>query len=65
MPVCEELGIGVVAYSPLGRGFLTGAIRRIEDLDAGDFRRDNPRFSGDNCRLGSNRRAQDAGDKSV
>src|SRR5467141_611868 len=48
MPVCEELGISVVAYSPLGRGFLTGAIRRIEDLDAGDFRRGNPRFSGEN-----------------
>src|SRR3979490_3418219 len=48
MPVCEELGIGVVAYSPLGRGFLTGAIKRIEDLDAGDFRRDNPRFLGEN-----------------
>ena len=48
LPVCEELGIGVVAYSPLGRGFLTGAIKRIEDLDAGDFRRGNPRFSGEN-----------------
>src|SRR6202023_3778535 len=48
LPVCEELGIGVVAYSPLGRGFLTGAIKRIDDLDAGDFRRGNPRFSGEN-----------------
>src|SRR6267154_608130 len=48
LPVCEELGIGVVAHSPLGRGFLTGAIKRIEDLDAGDFRRDNPRFLGEN-----------------
>jgi aryl-alcohol dehydrogenase-like predicted oxidoreductase len=48
LPVCEELGIGVVAYSPLGRGFLTGAIQRIEDLDAADFRRDNPRFSAEN-----------------
>src|SRR6202045_4353845 len=48
LPVCEELGIGVVAYSPLGRGFLTGAIKRIEDLAAGDLRRDNPRFSGEN-----------------
>ena len=48
VPVCEELGIGVVAYSPLGRGFLTGAIKRIEDLDAGDFRRDNPRFADQN-----------------
>jgi aryl-alcohol dehydrogenase-like predicted oxidoreductase len=48
LPVCEELGIGVVACSPLGRGFLTGALKRIEDLDASDFRRDNPRFSGEN-----------------
>src|SRR6202166_2389028 len=48
LPICEELGIGVVAYSPLGRGFLTGSIKRIEDLDASDFRRDNPRFSGEN-----------------
>jgi aryl-alcohol dehydrogenase-like predicted oxidoreductase len=48
LPVCEELGIGVVAYSPLGHGFLTGAIKRIDDLDAGDFRRGNPRFSGEN-----------------
>src|SRR5258708_28651899 len=48
MPVCEELGITVVAYSTLGPGFLTVALKRIEDLDAGDFRRDNPRFSGEN-----------------
>jgi aryl-alcohol dehydrogenase-like predicted oxidoreductase len=48
LPVCEELGIGVVAYSPLGRGFLTGAFKQIGDLDAGDFRRGNPRFTGDN-----------------
>jgi aryl-alcohol dehydrogenase-like predicted oxidoreductase len=48
LPVCEELGIGVVAYSPLGRGFLTGAFKKVEDFDAGDFRRSNPRFSGEN-----------------
>lgn len=48
LATCERLGIGFVAYSPLGRGFLTGAIQRIEDLDADDFRRDNPRFQGDN-----------------
>ncbi|MHB8475830.1 MAG: aldo/keto reductase [Steroidobacteraceae bacterium] len=48
LPACEELGIGVVAYSPLGRGFLTGAFRKIEDFDAGDYRRSNPRFSGEN-----------------
>ena len=48
LPACEELGIGVVAYSPLGRGFLTGAFRNLEDLDASDVRRTNPRFSGEN-----------------
>jgi aryl-alcohol dehydrogenase-like predicted oxidoreductase len=44
----RELGIGFVAYSPLGRGFLTGAIRSVEDLAEDDFRRVNPRFEGDN-----------------
>ena len=44
----RELGIGFVAYSPLGRGFLSGAIRTPEDLDPDDFRRQNPRFQGDN-----------------
>lgn len=44
----RELGIGFVAYSPLGRGFLTGAISGPDDLDEGDFRRQNPRFTGDN-----------------
>jgi aryl-alcohol dehydrogenase-like predicted oxidoreductase len=48
LPVCEELGIGVVAYSPLGRGFLTGAFKKPEDFDAGDSRRNNPRFSSEN-----------------
>ena len=48
LPVCEELDIGVVAYSPLGRGFLTGAFKKPEDFDAGDFRRSNPRFAGEN-----------------
>jgi aryl-alcohol dehydrogenase-like predicted oxidoreductase len=48
LPACEELGIGVVAYSPLGRGFLTGAFKRPEDFDAGDSRRANPRFSSEN-----------------
>ena len=46
--LCRELGIGFVAYSPLGRGFLTGQITRIEDLDAADVRRGMPRFQGDN-----------------
>jgi aryl-alcohol dehydrogenase-like predicted oxidoreductase len=44
----RELGIGFVAYSPLGRGFLSGAIRSIDDLEPNDFRRHNPRFQGDN-----------------
>jgi aryl-alcohol dehydrogenase-like predicted oxidoreductase len=48
LPACEELGIGVVAYSPLGRGFLTGAFRKPDDFAAGDFRRNNPRFAGEN-----------------
>src|SRR5213596_4247531 len=48
LTTCRELGIGFVAYSPLGRGFLTGAIRSIDDLDEDDFRRRNPRFQGEN-----------------
>jgi aryl-alcohol dehydrogenase-like predicted oxidoreductase len=48
LAVCRELGIGFLAYSPLGRGFLTGQIKRFEDLAADDFRRTNPRFQGDN-----------------
>jgi aryl-alcohol dehydrogenase-like predicted oxidoreductase len=44
----RELGIGFVAYSPLGRGFLTGQIKSPEDLDEDDFRRNHPRFTGDN-----------------
>jgi aryl-alcohol dehydrogenase-like predicted oxidoreductase len=48
LPTCRELGIGFVAYSPLGRGFLTGQIRRFEDLAADDFRRTSPRFQGEN-----------------
>lgn len=46
--LCQELGVGFVAYSPLGRGFLTGAIRSPDDFDADDYRRGNPRFQGDN-----------------
>ncbi|HUW79011.1 MAG TPA: aldo/keto reductase, partial [Candidatus Nanopelagicaceae bacterium] len=44
----RELGIGFVAYSPLGRGFLSGQIRTVDDLDTNDFRRHHPRFQGDN-----------------
>jgi aryl-alcohol dehydrogenase-like predicted oxidoreductase len=48
LPLLRSLGIGLVAYSPLGRGFLTGTIRSTADFDAGDGRRDNPRFVGEN-----------------
>lgn len=48
LDVCRELGIGFVAYSPLGRGFLTGRIRSPDDLTPDDFRRNNPRFQGEN-----------------
>ncbi|GAB6856445.1 aldo/keto reductase [Microbacterium xylanilyticum] len=58
LPVLRELGIGLFPYSPLGRGFLTGAIRSADALDAGDFRRSNPRFVGEN--LDANLRIVDA-----
>lgn len=48
LPLCAELGIGFVAYSPLGRGFLTGAIRSADALQSGDWRLQNPRFQGTN-----------------
>lgn len=48
LPMLQELGIGFVPYSPLGHGFLTGAIRSIDDLDSSDWRRTNPRFTGEN-----------------
>ncbi len=48
LPTLRELGIGFVPYSPLGRGFLTGVLRSLDDLDEGDFRRYQPRFQGDN-----------------
>ncbi len=50
LPTVRALGIGFVAYSPLGRGFLTGRFKRFEDLPADDFRRNNPRFQGENFR---------------
>ncbi len=48
LPLCRELGIGFVAYSPLGRGFLTGRFRSLDDLPEDDYRRNSPRFQGDN-----------------
>src|SRR5262245_39312340 len=48
LPTVRELGIGFVAYSPLGRGFLTGQFKRFEDLPADDYRRNSPRFQGEN-----------------
>jgi aryl-alcohol dehydrogenase-like predicted oxidoreductase len=47
LAACRELGIGFVPYSPLGRGFLTGAIQKLSDLDLSDWRRTNPRFAED------------------
>jgi aryl-alcohol dehydrogenase-like predicted oxidoreductase len=48
LPTCRELGIGFVPYSPLGRGFLTGAIQKIDQLASNDWRRQNPRFQSEN-----------------
>ncbi|MEU0970496.1 aldo/keto reductase [Streptomyces sp. NPDC005917] len=48
LPTCRELGIGFVPYSPLGRGFLAGRFSSLDDLDANDWRRTGPRFTGDN-----------------
>ena len=48
LPTCRRLGIGFVPYSPLGRGFLTGAITSPEDFEADDYRRQSPRFQGEN-----------------
>ena len=48
LETCRELGIGFVAYSPLGRGFLTGQFKKYEDLPEGDYRRNSPRFQGEN-----------------
>jgi aryl-alcohol dehydrogenase-like predicted oxidoreductase len=48
LPTLRELGVGFVPYSPLGRGFLTGTMRSLDDLDESDFRRYQPRFQGDN-----------------
>src|SRR5260370_26118508 len=60
VPTCRELGIGFVAYSPLGRGFLTGQIKKPDDLAADDYRRLTPRFQAQNVQhhLGLDRRVQ-------
>ncbi|HMA48043.1 MAG TPA: aldo/keto reductase, partial [Frankiaceae bacterium] len=50
LATCRELGVGFVAYSPIGRGFLSGAIRSVDDLAPDDFRRHSPRFQGENFR---------------
>ncbi len=50
LPACRELGVTLVAYSPLGRGFLTGKFESLDDLAANDWRRSNPRFSQENFR---------------
>ena len=48
IPTCRTLGIGFIPYAPLGRGFLTGAFKSIEDFRSDDFRRTSPRFQGEN-----------------
>ena len=58
LPICEELGIGFVPYSPLGRGFLTGQIKSRDDLPAEDWRRNDPRYSEEN--FGANLKIVDA-----
>ncbi|MFN2524355.1 MAG: aldo/keto reductase [Mycobacteriales bacterium] len=58
LPAMRELGVGLVAYSPLGRGFLTGAITSVDDLDPADFRRHSPRFAEE--ALAANLRLVDA-----
>lgn len=51
LPTLRELGIGLVPFSPLGRGFLTGTIRSSEEFDESDFRKDNPRFTAENIAI--------------
>jgi aryl-alcohol dehydrogenase-like predicted oxidoreductase len=59
LPTCRELGIGFVPYSPLGRGFLSGRFKSPEELDENDFRRNGPRFTGEN--LEANLKARSGG----
>ena len=62
LETCERLGIGFLAYSPLGRGFLTGQIKRFEDLAPDDFRRNSPRFQGENFAKNLHARRDHRGD---
>jgi aryl-alcohol dehydrogenase-like predicted oxidoreductase len=61
LPLCRELEIGFVPYSPLGRGFLTGSIRSLDDLSENDWRRNDPRYQGEN--LAANLKVVDAVDE--
>ena len=54
LPTCRELGVGFVAYSPLGRGFLTGQFKTFDDIADDDYRRNSPRFQGENFQLNLN-----------
>jgi len=63
LATCRELGIGFVAYSPLGRGMLTGQIRRFDDLAPDDYRRNNPRFQGENFQRNLDPRRARRGDR--
>ena len=63
LPVLRELGIGFVPYSPLGHGFLTGSIRTIDDLADDDWRRTNPRFTGENFQRNMRHRRPGGGDR--
>ena len=61
LDVCRELGIGLVPYSPLGHGMLTGAIRSLDELDDSDWRKTNPRFMGENFRRTSSSSRKSSG----
>ena len=63
IPVLRELGIGLVPFSPLGRGFLTGDVRRAEDYPEGDYRRGDPRYQGENYDANRRSRADRARDR--
>ena len=64
LPLLRELGIGFVAYSPLGRGMLTGKVRSLDELDDTDFRKTNPRFMGENFQRNQRPRRRGGGHRS-